>query len=161
MLHKTITILVGIPCAGKSSYTEKTINRWDYAVISRDQIRDAYFEKPYLHKKYTEEQVGKIFYEQFKRLLIDESITHIIVDNTHCKEKYIDVYIDKLIKKTYKDFTVTLQIKYFDIPLWEAKMRNILRFLKTGRWVPMKVISDMYKNYKKLNRKKYEQYVVH
>jgi len=163
---KTIIILAGPPCAGKSTYVEKYKSTFGIlpgdrglGVVSRDQIREDHFPKPYLHRRNTETQVSQIFYDNFKALLIDDSISHILVDNTHCRESYIDIYIDKLIKKKYKDFTVKLYILFLDIPLWKSIFRNFIRFFKTGRWIPIRVIKDMHKSYNKINRKKYEQYI--
>jgi len=55
------------------------------------------------------------------------------------------------IKENSTNYTCSVvEIKRFDIPLWKAHYRNIMRYLKTGKWIPIKVMNSMYKNYKNL-----------
>jgi predicted kinase len=149
---KTIEILVGIPCSGKSTYCEKIYND-SYYIVSRDKIRLDLFGNKYKQNKYDEGDVTKLHSLQVDLGLKNHKI--VILDNTHCKEKYID----EIINKYSKDCNI--KIKFFDIPLWKAHYRNIIRYFKTGKWIPIKVMNQMYKNYNKINKQKYAKYMVY
>lgn len=150
---KTIRILVGIPCSGKSTYswTEYTLPNNTY-YISRDDIRDFYNLHQYT--KQSEQEVTNIFNERLNLYLNLEFLDVMILDNTHCKEKYIDSIIN-----TYRNYNI--EVKFFDISLLKAHYRNIIRYFKTGKWIPIKVMNNMYKNYKNINKQKYAKYMVH
>lgn len=45
---------------------------------------------------------------------------------------------------------------WFDISLWKAYYRNIVRYLVSGKWIPLKVLNSMFVNYNKL-KKEYEK----
>ena len=152
MVTKYINILVGIPTSGKTTwaYYQQEIYG-GVVIISRDDVRDslAYIQqKKYVQNKYNENQVTTIFNNRLTVAVARE--LDIILDNCHCKESYIDEWI-KMKPNGY-----TLRIIFFDCPLWKAHIRNVLRYLKTGKWIPIKVIKNMKKNYDKIDRKKYE-----
>lgn len=153
MNKKTIEILCGIPCSGKSTYADKQITKnlkLDTTVISRDTIRDRVYGLRYKPDFKREQEITIRFNESLAIWLEMPGINKIILDNTHCKEAYIDSIIDK-----YKG-SYNIVITYFDIPLWRAKLRNYIRYIKTGKWIPNDVMNSMYNNYNKINRKKYE-----
>lgn len=147
---KTIRILVGIPCSGKSTYTFNKCLYSNSCFVSRDYIRDILNLHQYT--KESENKVTQIFNYLVDKALI-EDIEVIILDNTHCKEKYIDNIIS-----TYSNYNI--EVKFFDISLLKAHYRNIMRYFKTGKWIPIKVMSDMYKNYNKINKQKYAKYTI-
>jgi len=151
---KIIEILVGIPCSGKSTYAMDNI-RWVNKRVSRDDIRESdVFNQPYKFSSRNEEEVTKIFNREFESYLLMEDIETIILDNTHCKESYIDKIISN-------NLTSIIIVKFFDISLCKAHYRNIVRYFKTGKWIPINVMNSMYKNYNKINKKKYEKYMVY
>lgn len=162
-MKKTLVILVGIPCAGKSTYVEKTREKirkvigsaYDFSVISRDNIRLQQFGKDYIPTMKKEEVVTRVFDQFLEADLDDPQIAEIILDNTHCKEKYINEIINRFKHECH------IEIRFFDVPLWLAHVRNIYRWIKTRKWIPMRVINDMYRNYNKINREKYAEYMVH
>lgn len=141
-----IVILVGIPCSGKSTWARN----FKY-VVSRDTIREYLFGKNYKQNFDSEKLVTSNFNE-----MLDSYIEYIkepiILDNTHCKKAYIDEILKRYSKQNIK-------IKFFDVSLPKAYYRNIKRWIFTGKWIPFKVIDQMYKNYKKINKKDYEQYL--
>ena len=96
-LTKTIEILVGIPCSGKSTYAYSRYSAGMNGVydISRDSLRDYHFDKPYIYSKLNEDKVTKLFDRKAKLYLDNSDCTTLILDNTHCKEKYIDEVIKK------------------------------------------------------------------
>jgi len=84
-----------------------------------------------------EKLVDKIHEEIF--IIAQNAGKNIILDNTHAKAKYIISAIDK-----HKECVYTL--RFFTAPLWKLKLRNIIRYFKTGVWIPTKVIENMDKN---------------
>ncbi len=151
---KRIEILVGIPCSGKSTYAWSRLKHLmgtlnTPLIVSRDIIRDIHFNKPYYHTKENESKVSLLFDDTIE----ETNCSYIILDNTHCKEKYIDQIIQKY-SNVYK-----IHITFFDCNLFIAHLRNIFRFRETFKWIPIKVINNMYKNYKKINRSKYAKYI--
>lgn len=151
---KTIEILVGIPCSGKSTYSNKQITKdiFTYS-ISRDNLRLEYFGKDYIQNKQNEIIISMFFNTKLGSYLNDDFCYRIILDNTHCKEGYIDSIINY-----YKD-KYNIKIIFFDISLIKVHYRNIIRYFKNNKWIPIKVINQMYKNYNKINKSKYKQYV--
>ena len=152
-----IKILVGIPCSGKSTYAKTLPKNMDKytAIISRDTIREFgwLFKQPYKFSKQNEDLVTIEFYRQFNLWLEPEKgCFEVCLDNTHCQQKYIDRIICDY-GKIYE-----IQIKFFDISFFKANYRNIVRYFKTGKWIPINVMNSMYKNYNKINKKKYEKY---
>jgi len=125
-------VLIGMPCSGKSTWAEKQ----GIPIISCDRIRQE-FNTNYNPK--IENQVWEIFYGRLASFKED-----FIIDNTNCKQSYINK-----IKSVLKD-KFEIEYIWFDVPLWKAKYRNIIRYLKTGKWIPIKVLENMYKNYKNL-----------
>lgn len=156
-MNKTVEILVGIPCSGKSSYVKKRMSEFrpDTIVsISRDDLRESFYGKKYKPNKFREQEVTKVFNYELEYYLSSRGTEVVILDNTHCKEKYIDEYINKLGKQ------FKIKVIFFDIPLWKAQLRNIGRRIKTGKWIPIGIITQMYKNLQKINRSKYNEYMV-
>lgn len=160
-MKKTIEILVGIPCSGKSTLVSKTLelNNWSEdkltVALSRDDIRnyDLCFKQPYAHSNKNEQMVTEIFNSELDTWLKLPMVEKIILDNTHCKEKYIN----EIITKYGNEFNIT--IKFLDISLTRAHIRNVKRYLRTGKWIPFSVINNMYENYNKINREKYGKYI--
>lgn len=140
-----ITILSGIPCAGKTTWSEKQ----GKIVLSLDKYRESLFNK-YVYSKENEKIVKNKLYADLAYYLIRNQ--DVIIDNTHCKESLLDRFI-----KEYGS-TNRIIIKFFDTPLWKSLYRNVIRYLKTGKYIPIDAIIQFYKNYKKINRKKYAKY---
>jgi len=156
-MKKTIEILVGIPCSGKSSYVNKKLSTGqlgDNVALSRDEYRLTFLPKDYKHNSKDENWITEIYNLDLQNMVAGGNY-NIILDNTHCKEKYIDEIITK-----YSEHA-NIKIIFFNISLTEAHIRNVLRCIKTGKWIPIAIINSMYKNYNKLNRKKYGKYMVY
>ena len=141
-----IIIFVGIPNSGKTTFRKK-FEHISHAILCRDDVRDSLF-KDYRYTKNNEDKVTRIINADFDILTRFKS--NIIIDQTNCKTSYIDEWL-KRIPEGY-----VVKIKFFDIPLWQAHVRNILRWVKCGKWIPLKIMNQMYKNYQKLDKKKYE-----
>lgn len=158
---KKIIILAGIPCSGKSSWVNHYLfnDGLDITrVVSRDTIRESpMFAKPYHYSKENEDLVTDVFNTELDAYLKAPNIRCVILDNTHCREKYIDEVIKKYSSAAYQVY-----IKFFDIPVWKALVRNVIRRIKTRnpyKWIPLKIMLDMKKNYDKINKKKYANLV--
>jgi predicted ABC-type ATPase len=153
--QKIIEILVGIPCSGKSTYTKNLYyNSQNHSIfyVSRDEIRKRIQEYNYKHTEQNEKKVTEQYNEWVRIYLSNSICEHLILDNTHCKEKYIDEIIQK-----YKD-NYTIKVTYFECSLLKAYYRNITRYFDTGKWIPFGVIKQMNRNFKKINRSKYKKY---
>ena len=140
-----ITILSGIPCSGKTTFRKKIMKlNPELYCLSLDDIRLEYPGKP-------ENYVVEIFFNRLRFLLLNNK--DVVLDNTFCKEKYIDK-----IFEDYKD--INIQIKFFKNSLIKSYILNVYRWLTTGKFVPFKVIKRMNINFKKINKHKYEKYMV-
>ena len=101
------------------------------------------FGKKYKHNNTDELRVWKTFYT-----LIDNSVMvreSFIVDNTNLKQHYIN-QIMCCLTDNYE-----VEIKKFSLSLWKAQLRNYLRLIKTGKYIPNKVLKNFYKRAKNLN----------
>lgn len=142
-----IIILSGIPNSGKSSFRGQ--KQFDsYIIICRDDVREHFWGKDYKYTRDNENRVTKICNETFETAV--KAGVSIIIDQTNCKHSYIDEWI----KRCPKDYTI--KIKFFDIKLYEAILRNIYRHIVSGKYIPLNVLFSMKKNYQKLDKKKYE-----
>jgi len=155
MKNKQIEILVGIPCSGKSTYTKNQKKYFAVESVSRDDIREdrKHFDLPYKYTDKNEKLVSNIFNTQLLSHLKCAHVQKVILDNTHAKEKYIDAVIEEWGDE------YEILVRFFNINLIDAYYRNIYRYLTTNKWVPFSVITNMYKNYKKINKLKYKKYV--
>lgn len=139
-------ILRGIPCSGKSTWIRKKhyIDHYGYSykVLSCDKIRIELSNGKYVYSKSNEESVWKEFYLRIEDSVKDNE--NFIIDNTNLKEYYINQITSRLTGN------YEIEIVTFHISLWKANLRNIIRRIKTGKWIPFKVMKSMYINYKKL-----------
>ena len=134
-------ILQGIPNSGKSTWANK---QYGFIILSCDNIRYIKFGKEYKFSPWNEKMVWDDFYD-----LIEIWVyigRNIIIDNTNLKQAYINQIMCRLTDN------YEVEIKRFDVSLWKAHLRNIIRRVKTGKWIPIKVIKAMYNNYKKLEK---------
>jgi predicted kinase len=139
-----IIMLVGMPCAGKSTYLSTRDDLKDYEIVSSDNILEEKAKE--MGKTYTEafpiygKQANKLFYKQ-----LDEAIAagkNIIVDRTNMSvgaRKNILDKVGKNYKKTCFNFSITMEM---------AKERNLKR-AETGKFIPEKVLASMRNSYQK------------
>lgn len=135
----TLTLLIGCPASGKSTYAEWTVKTTSKTMrISRDEIRFAQFQD--VMDAATESMITKIISAQIKALLSNG--WNVILDNCHTKFEYI--------KQPISEFNelATIEFKLFDLPLNELYARNENRVRK----VPKKVIENMYHQLQKLKQ---------
>jgi predicted kinase len=163
----TVYILSGIPTSGKSTWAQNYAQVRFYQtydavrIISRDEIRMRNFDlKKYDDYKFnaiSEGQVSRYFNEYLEKAI--KGRHDIVIDNTNCKEEYIDDFIKKFEGLTkFQDIKYDIKVIFFDIPLWKAWLRNKIRSKKENKTIPWKALKQMQKNFKKINREKYEYY---
>jgi hypothetical protein len=99
-----------------------------------------------------EDEITRVFNKLLLDCVNDSEIEEIILNNTHCREKYIDEVIHEYKRKC------NIRIKFFNIPLWQAHIKNVGRWLKTGKWIPIYIMNNMARNYRKINKGKYAEY---
>ena len=117
---KTVYILYGAPCSGKS-YFSNLISRHDdqIKVVSRDLIRDMLND--HSQNKHTEDLVTKIEKNMIMEI-VDNSDFDLILDNTHYRLQYIRQALD-LLKKCKKEVKVKLvDFSNCDFELIEKRM---------------------------------------
>ena len=150
-----VVVLSGIPCSGKTTYRKKYLP--NHAVVSRDDIRLSLTPSgrynDWVFSKENEDKVTEEFDNLYWVFL--GCRRNIVLDNTYCKQSYIENEIRRLPKHQY----YRIRVIFFDCPLWKAYLRNIGRWITTGKYIPLKVMRDMKKNYDKIDKKKYA--VVH
>lgn len=135
MTSRKVIILSGIPCSGKSTWARKQ----NLPILSCDTIRDEIKEgKKYFFNRVNEDITWSLFY-----LYVSEMDTDFIIDNTNCKNSYIQ----KIINSLNPNYIWDVEIKKFDVPLWKAYYRNIIRYMKTGKFIPLQTIKNFKKNY--------------
>lgn len=137
-----ILILSGPPCSGKTTWASKEAVENNAYILSRDDIRTALFGKKYKQNSEDEKRVTEYFDKFLAKALLEGE--KVILDNTHCKWKYIANIVDDYGFLQHRN----VKIKRFFCPLWKLLWRNFWRGLFTGKKIPVKVIRTMNKNFK-------------
>lgn len=136
----TLTMLIGSPASGKSTYAEWIVRTEPKTMrISRDEIRFAQFQDQM--DAPTESMITKIINEQTRTLLSNG--WNVIFDNCNTKWDYIKEPI-----AIFKELA-NIEFKLFDLPLEELYERNE----KRTRKVPKKVIENMFHQLQGLKQK--------
>ncbi len=135
-----ITLTVGIPASGKSTWSKAESKRDQGIVrICRDDFRQMLQSSQMMQGK-GEELVSQLV-ESSIRQAVSEGYD-VIVDQTNCNPKYLR----KLI--SFCQYLDDVSLQFFDISLKEAMERNSLREMK----VPDSVIKNMHNNYDKVRK---------
>lgn len=136
----TITILIGCPASGKSTYAEWIIKTEARTMrVSRDEIRFSQYQQ--VMEQDAEAMISKMVNEQVKTLL--RNGWNVLLDNCHTKWEYIENHIKEFNSLAHIEF------KVFDLPLEELFVRN----KKRTRIVPKKVIEKMFFQLQNLKEK--------
>lgn len=132
-----VYILSGAPLSGKSTWAAKQ----KLPILSCDRLRFEYFGGEYKFDAKAEKEIWEDFY--YRIGLFKEDF---IIDNTNCKLDYI-----KKIKGSLNPSVFwVVEIKKFETNLLNSYIRNIKRYVFTGKWIPLDVIKNMKKNYRNL-----------
>lgn len=161
-----LIILSGIPCSLKSTWAESRVeyffekyNSAPVIIISKDAIRLAKFGKGYSPDRKAEKLVDDEFFKQLGIAATFKSAV-IILDNTHCKESFLDNYMS-VFRGMFLNGKMEVYIKFFDVPLWKAQLRNIWRYLRTGKYVPYSMMKILNRNFNRIDREKYKHLISH
>lgn len=116
----TIQILIGISGAGKSTYSQQFID--DYVRINRDDLRRTFYmmspgDNYYSHPDFKQRE--NLITQVTEQIMYDalNQEKNVLLDNTHLQLKYIKDILRKF------NHLADIEIKFFDIPLKEAKER--------------------------------------
>lgn len=146
---KSVYILVGPPCSGKSSWISKNFN--NYYLISRDdcilKIGNDYditdYDKAYDLMKENEQVSSEI--DSLEMIMIDNAFLsnyeNIIIDNPNLKEKFRD----KWIKKFSSNYNINIVL--FLTPLEILVKRDIIRTKNENKSIGVKVIINKLKTF--------------
>lgn len=132
---KTVYILYGAPCSGKSYFSNLISKHDDHTkVVSRDLIRDMLND--HSQNKQTEELVSKIEKDMIVNI-VDNSPFDLILDNTHYRLQYVRQALD-LLQKCKTAVKVKL-VDFSDCDLALIKKRMALRERKVDLQVVKKI----------------------
>lgn len=131
-----LTLTVGIPCSGKSTWAGLQYKDDENTfVVSRDSIRKMMFGL-YLGSHDIENIITESVHKMITLLLTEGH--NVILDNTNVRMKYINDAIKK-----YSPLA-DIHFKLFDVSLKDAKVRNIRRKVRTGKFIPEDVLERMH-----------------
>ena len=143
--HKTVVIMCGPSCSGKSTLSNLVLGKFlDFEILSLD------------NNMYRN---GKFDFENFKRHLISHKSEvaikmsdgkSIIIDNTHLQDRDVE---DVLKLARSHDYHIIVLSPRLDISLPELKAGAIKRKEKTGKDVPEYVIERQYQRFCELRNK--------
>jgi tRNA uridine 5-carbamoylmethylation protein Kti12 len=139
-MGRVIYILVGPPCSGKTTEAKKMLaDQTNLLRVNRDSYRYMLRNEGYCN--YNVENIITGLQDR----AIDKALEggyDVIIDNTHCKPKYISD-----LTKKYAD-KAAICVYTFKASLLRLRFRNIVRYLKTGVWIPDHVLVSMQKGFK-------------
>jgi predicted kinase len=158
-------LLVGIPCAGKTSWLkEHRENLRKYfnapvAVVSKDLIRASLY--PDNQQRYDvarEKEVSDAYWKQLGQMI---HLKHavIVIDNTNVAPERISTYLN-ILGTMINNGQIQFYMKFFDVPLYVARLRNIKRKWLESKWVPDRALAKYYENYKGIDQGKYKEYLL-
>lgn len=132
--NQIVKILIGIPAAGKSTWSKEFVRKNpDYVRINRDDFRymlkDQGFCEPKIEDMITQLVLNTIDVALDRRL-------NILLDATHVKSRYIE----DMIK--YVEYRADVEFMVFDISFEKAVERDSLRERPVGEEVIKKMFED-------------------
>jgi predicted kinase len=137
-----IIMLIGPPNSGKTTWTREFIKKnKEYVKVSRDDFRRMFFDE-WVVSRDMENILTNIQNTVVDKFL--DSGVNVILDNTHCKQQYIDAIIERYGSKH------DIIYKVFDVDRHTLMARNEYRGKIDGKYIPDTVMENMIKNFNKL-----------
>lgn len=139
-----IIVLVGPPNSGKSTWCTNFISmNKDYVRVSRDDFRRSFYDSWTVPNK-IEDVITEI-----QDCAIESFIKkgyNVVIDNTHCKFRYID----DIIKKYGQEHDIIFKV--FDLDSYTLMARNTYRSRMDGKFIPDNVMERMIDNFTQLKQ---------
>lgn len=139
--------MVGLPCAGKSTWRTKFLNKVDrtkWNVLSTDDLIEKDCRAN--NKSYSEffkildfSKYENIFYNNLKNSILEDK--NIIIDQTNLTKKSRSRKI-KYLNENYKKIAIV-----FITDIEKIYLRNKERFEKYGKFIPIHIIDNMNKSF--------------
>jgi hypothetical protein len=137
-----IIILVGPPNSGKTTWSKDFMSKnLDCVKVSRDDFRQMFFGKWAITNK-MENVITDIQNNTVDTFL--KNGVDVILDNTHCRLKYINDVIDRYSK----DYDIIFKV--FDVDKHTLMARNEYRGKVDGKYIPDTVMENMINNFTNL-----------
>jgi predicted kinase len=134
--HSIVSILVGLPGSGKTTWA-KDLAADDTIILSSDEIRNELAEQGMGQKDVYDKTLNELVFKTLDERYIQAVAAgkNVILDATHLKRKYREKYI-----KSVAIWNAEIQCVYFDVDYEKCYERNAQR----ERVVPKEVIRKMY-----------------
>lgn len=96
-----IVIMVGLPRSGKTTFVEKYLKRYDYIILSSDQLRLSLYKEVFIKER--ESEMWSMFREMYNYFIQTKS--NIIIDSTNLSYENRKYYMDIARENKY-DITI-------------------------------------------------------
>jgi len=132
---RKVLINIGLPGSGKTTWSKEFVSKNpEWVRVGRDDFRFMLKDSPILDPK-GEKMLNDLMTQTTRKALL--SGYNVIVDNTHCKLKYINEAIASVNDLADVDF------RYFDVPMATCIERDKLREKKVGAPIISKMAKDL------------------
>lgn len=135
MKERKVRVLIGLPGSGKSTWALEWIKKnSDWVRVNRDDFRFMLKDAPVLEFK-VENMITKLVMDSVKTALM--SGYNVILDNTHCRLRYINDVVSELGEMA------DIEFQYFDVPAEVCIKRDQARERSVGEAVIRKMDADL------------------
>jgi predicted kinase len=132
---RKVLINIGLPGSGKTTWSKDFVSKNpDWVRVGRDDFRFMLKDSPILDPK-GEKMLNDLMAQTTRKALL--SGYNVVLDNTHCKLKYINEAIASVNDLADVDF------RYFDVPMATCIERDKLREKKVGAPIITKMAKDL------------------
>ena len=132
---RKVLINIGLPGSGKTTWSKDFVSKNpDWVRVGRDDFRFMLKDSPILDPK-GEKMLNDLMTQTTRKALL--SGYNVVLDNTHCKLKYINEAIASVNDLADVDF------RYFDVPMATCIERDKTREKKVGAPIITKMAKDL------------------
>jgi predicted kinase len=154
----SITLLIGPPAAGKSTYRKPYESDRNYVILSTDDMIDQYAATEGISyseafNKLDLKLLTQQMMEQFRAAIADER--NIIVDRTNMTVKSRRRILAN-VPKAYTKNAVVFQVPR---PVLDARLTE--RAERTGKYIPESVVDDMIKRFEPPTQNEFDNIVIY